>query len=366
MDEYRPISCCNVVYKIISKVLATRLKKALEHTIGVSQNAFIPGRNIADAILLSQEIMHNYHLKKGPPRCAMKIDLRKAFDTINWDYIVQGLQNIGIRPDMVNWIKTCITTPYFSININGELQGWFRSSRGIRQGDPLSPYLFVLAMEGLNGHLRGASTNPGFKFHWRCKPNNITNICFADDILIFSHADTVSVGIIKQALNDFMDKSGMSINLAKSSLFITGTSAQLRQEIQEQLDVHIRTPPIQYLGVPLITKSLTKNDCNKLVETITTRIKLWTSASLSYAGRLQLIKSTIFSMQVYWSSMFILPAAVTKNIESIMARFLWRGSSLEKHGAKVCWDKICYPLKEGGLGIKRMQDWNNAALLKLI
>ncbi|KAJ6723138.1 REVERSE TRANSCRIPTASE ZINC-BINDING DOMAIN-CONTAINING PROTEIN-RELATED-RELATED [Salix koriyanagi] len=101
-----------------------------------------------------------------------------------------------------------------------------------------------------------------------------------------------------------------------------------------------------------------------LVEKITARIKLWTSATLSYAGRLQLIKTTLFSMQVYWMSMFILPMAVIKRIESILARFLWRGPSLAANGSKVSWDRICYPLKEGGLGIKSSQEWNKAALLK--
>ena len=366
LDEYRPISCCNVIYKSISKVLANRLKKVLEHTIGYSQNAFIPGRNIADAVLLSQELMHNYHLRTGPPRCAMKIDLRKAFDTIRWEYILQGLNAIGIPQAMVNWIKSCIATPHFSISINGELQGWFKSSRGIRQGDPLSPYLFVLAMEGLNGHIKEATANPDFKYHWRCRANKTTNICFADDLLLYCHADMVSVDILNCALHSFMNQSGMSINPDKSSIFLTGIDQSLQRDIQAMLGFQIKTPPITYLGVPLLTKRLTNNDCNKLVETITARIKLWTSASLSYAGRLQLIKSTLFSMQVYWSSMFILPVAVIRRIESIMARFLWRGPSLEKNGAKVSWANLCYPLNEGGLGIKSLREWNKAALLKLV
>ncbi|KAG6780113.1 hypothetical protein POTOM_012965 [Populus tomentosa] len=98
MDDYRPISCCNVMYKCISKIMVARLKTILPEVIGPSQSAFVPGRQISDNILLTQELMHNYHLNRGPARCALKVDLRKAFDTISWPYILMGLKAIGI-PD---------------------------------------------------------------------------------------------------------------------------------------------------------------------------------------------------------------------------------------------------------------------------
>lgn len=124
--------------------------------------------------------------------------------------------------------------------------------------------------------------------------------------------------------------------------------------------------PVRYLGVPLITSRLRHSDCRPLLERILSRIRLWTSASLTYAGRLQLIKSVLFSIQVYWSSMFLLPQATARRIESFLAAFLWKGTSLSHSGAKVAWASLCYPLKEGGLGIKRIQDWNRAAILKHI
>ena len=101
MNDFRPISCCNVLYKCISKVIVIRLKAALADVIGPSQSAFLSGRNISDAILLTQELMHNAHLNTGPPQCALKVDLRKAFDTVRWDFILAGLAAIGIPQQMV-------------------------------------------------------------------------------------------------------------------------------------------------------------------------------------------------------------------------------------------------------------------------
>ena len=197
MGDFRPISCCNVLYKCISKVIVNRFKAVLPDVIGVSQSAFVPGRRISDNILLSQELLRNYHLGGSSPRCALKIDIRKAFDTVSWDFILLGLRTVGIPARMVQWIETCLTSPYFSVGLNGELHAFFSSSRGVRQGDPLSPYLFVLAMEGLNGILREASQTPGFRFHWRCEQTGITHLCFADDLMVFCHADAFSVGVLK-------------------------------------------------------------------------------------------------------------------------------------------------------------------------
>ncbi|KAJ6925333.1 hypothetical protein NC651_009871 [Populus alba x Populus x berolinensis] len=364
MDDYRPISCCNVIYKCISKIMAARLKTILADIINPAQSAFVPGRQISDNILLTQELMHNYHLDRGPARCALKVDLRKAFDTISWDFIIKGLKAIGIPDCMVGWIKACISSATFSISLNGELHGFFPSSRGLRQGDPLSPYLFVLGMEGLGGLLKIASMDSRFRFHWRCKKNAITHLTFADDLMIFSHADLASVTTIREALNNFSSISGLEINHSKSQVFVSGVAEHIRIDIMNCLEFRLGILPVKYLGVPLISSRLTHQHCLPLIERIISRIKLWTSASLTYAGRLQLIKSTLFSIQVYWSSIFILPASTVRKIEGYLASFLWKGSSLTHSGAKVAWASLCYPMNEGGLGIKSITTWNKAALLK--
>jgi hypothetical protein len=342
------------------------LKAALAEVIGPSQSAFLPGRQISDAIHLTQELMHNYHLNTGPARCALKIDLKKAFDTVSWEYILAGLTAIGIPQSMINWINTCLSTAHYTISINGESHGFFKATRGIRQGDPLSPYLFVLAMEGLGGILHKAAQQTTFRHHWRCKPTNITHVCFADDLMLFCHADIGSIGVLRSSLDSFTKLSGLTINFAKSSMYLSGIDEGMQHTITNWIGIEQRTLPVRYLGIPLISTRLTNTNCIPLLERITSRIKLWTSSSLTYAGRLQLIKSILFSIQVYWSSIFILPCSTLRKIESLLAAFLWRGTSLTTSGAKVAWNSVCYPMQEGGLGIKKLKDWNKAATLKHI
>ncbi|XP_031255913.1 uncharacterized protein LOC116113894 [Pistacia vera] len=241
MTDFRPISCCNVLYKCISKVIMNRFKVVLPNIIGVSQSAFVLGRRISDNILLTQELLRNYHL-----------------------------------------------------------------------------------------------------------------------------GDASSVSLIKLALDYFAKVSGLVTNAEKSQLFLSGVTDEEHIGLQSIMGFQLGQLPVRYLGVPLISTRLRHSDCRPLLERILSRIRLWTSASLTYAGRLQLIKSVLFSIQVYWSSMFLLPAATVRRIESILASFLWKGTSLSPSGAKVAWSSVCYPLTEGGLGIKRIQDWNRAAILKYV
>lgn len=150
MSNFRPISCCNTIYKCIVKILANRLKCVLPSLIDHAQSAFIAGRSISDNIFLAQELFRNYHRLSGPARYALKIDIRKAFDTVDWGFILDLLSLLQFPPIFINWIKGCITMPMFSVKVNGSLAGYFKGARGLRQGVPLSLYLFVLAMEAFS------------------------------------------------------------------------------------------------------------------------------------------------------------------------------------------------------------------------
>jgi hypothetical protein len=144
MGDYRPIACCNVLYKCITKILANRMLPILDSLISRNQSAFLPGRSISENVLLAQELVRNYHRKEGNPRCTMKIDLMKAYDSVDWEFILHCLTCFGFPAKFTNWVKVCITSPRFSISLNGSLIGYFPGGKGLRQGDPISPICLCL------------------------------------------------------------------------------------------------------------------------------------------------------------------------------------------------------------------------------
>lgn len=157
ITDFRPISCCNTVYKVIAKLLVARLKQILLDVISNTQSAFIPGRLLLENVLMATELVQGYKWKNITKRSMLKVDLKKAFDSLNWSFIIFILQALRLPPDFINLISQRITTTRFSVAVNGELGGYFRGTKGLRQGDPLSPYLFVLAMEVLAQMLNSSS-----------------------------------------------------------------------------------------------------------------------------------------------------------------------------------------------------------------
>lgn len=139
-----------------------------------------------------------------------------------------------------------------------------------------------------------------------------------------------------------------------------------RNDILQVLGFNEGSLPVRYLGVPLLSTKLKHGDCKAMIERITAKTKNWANRDLTYAGRLQLIKNVLFSMQTYWSSLFILPKKVITEVEAFLRAFLWSGPDLKKSGAKVSWEHLCSPKQEGGLGLKSIQVWNKAAVAKHI
>jgi hypothetical protein len=266
MGDFRPIACCTVIYKCINKLLSNRILPILDSMISRNQSAFIPGRNIAENVLLAQELLRNYHRKDGKPRCTLKIDLMRAYDSVNGDFIIHCLACLGFPEKFINWIKVCITSPRFSVSLNGTLTGYFKGAKGLRQGDPLSPYLFVIAMEVLSQILKEyTSAGSGFKFQFRCSKLKLTHLCFANDLFIFSEDDMSSISIIQAALLEFEQLSGLKANPAKSSFFCSGASPGLKFSLLDKLQMKEGHFPIRYLGVPLISTKLSASDCKALL-----------------------------------------------------------------------------------------------------
>ncbi|KAL0287022.1 UNVERIFIED_CONTAM: hypothetical protein Sangu_2713200, partial [Sesamum angustifolium] len=333
VSDFRPISCCNVLYKVITKIIVQRLRLVLDKLISPSQNAFVPGRSIGDNILLAQELFAGYNRQGLPMRCALKVDLRKAYDTVEWDFLSAVLQMFGFPGTFIGWVEECVTTPMFSVCINGNPHGFFKGSRGLRQGDPMSPFLFVLIMEVLQLMLlQLIDQNEGFSFHWRCKELGLFQLCFADDLLLFCKADVASVRVFRHGLAEFAKLSGLHANPQKSQLILSRSAHDVREQLLAALHFQEGHLPSG-----------------------------WESIQLSFAGRLQLIKSVLMSLNVYWAMAFILPKGVIREVEKKMRTFLWKGNSAVGY-PKVAWSVVCKPIEEGGQGIRDILALNKALM----
>ncbi|KAL0439699.1 UNVERIFIED_CONTAM: LINE-1 reverse transcriptase [Sesamum latifolium] len=287
------------------------MRGILDTLISPSQNAFVPGRSIGDNILLAQELFCGYNQQHLPPRCALKVDLRKVYDTVEWDFLCAVLILFGFPEQFIGWIVEFVTTPSFSVCLNGSPHGYFKGARGLRQGDPMSPYPFVLVMEVLSLLLRQfIDQDGGFSYHWKCEAMQLCQLGFADFLLLFSKANTGSVHVFKRALTVFADLSGLQANLHKSHLILSRSAAPLRDTLLAILDFQEGHLPLQYLGLPLLASQL-----------------------------VQLIKSVLTALQVYWAMAFILPKRVIKEIEKRLRNFLWKGNT-EVGYAKVSWQQV--------------------------
>lgn len=276
MRDYRPIACCNVLYKVVSKIIANRLKLLLPRIISDNQSAFVKGRLLMENVLLATELVKEYHKDTISPRCVMKIDISKAFDSVQWPFVLKSLAALGFPVKFIHWIKLCISSPSFSVQVNGDLAGYFQSARGLRQGCSLSPYLFVLCMEVLSRKIDKAVTDRKFKLHPRCSTISLTHLCFADDLMVFVEGSKESVEGALSVFNEFAVWSGLKISLEKSTIYMAGVSEGERQRILANFPLEEGTLPVRYLGLPLMTQSMRIQDCQPLLEKIRNRINTWT------------------------------------------------------------------------------------------
>ncbi|KAL0288764.1 UNVERIFIED_CONTAM: hypothetical protein Sradi_7090300 [Sesamum radiatum] len=327
------------------------------------QNAFVPGRSISDNILLAQELLAGYNQTRLPERCTLKVDIQKAYDSVEWDFLLEVLRLFNFPTHFITLIVQCVSTASFSVSLNGAIHGFFKGGRGLRQGDPMSPYLFVLVMEVGSALLRyRVQQSPQFQYHWKCKDLGLINLCFADDVLLFCKADIPSIKLLTETLSEFATFSGLKVNPSKSQI-IFSRAVQQRQQLLDCVGFQEGSLPIKYLGIPLTSSRLTLADCRPLIDKVDTRLAGWNHQHLSYAGRLQLIKSVLSTLHMYWASVFILPKGVLKMLERKMRTFLWQGPSGGRQ-AKVAWDQICKPKAEGGLGLRSLIIMNQALILK--
>ncbi|XP_020688855.2 uncharacterized protein LOC110104200 [Dendrobium catenatum] len=276
ISDFRPISLCNVFYKIVAKILANRLKPILPFIIHESQSGFISKRCSTDNIILASEILREF---KGNHKyfCA-KLDIKKAFDSVSRTFLINRLRQKGFPEVFIKWIHGCIGEVHFSVCLNGVLEGFFPSKSGLRQGCPLSPLLFCIVMDALSSCLDANEDFVGI----RIKNLNINHLMYADDLLVFGLADLDNVSSLNGILKTFADASGLHINPLKSSLII---SRNLHSDtgFANTLGISRVEDFITYLGIPISTTRLKFSHFQPLLSRISTLLAGWKVKFLSFA-----------------------------------------------------------------------------------
>eukprot|EP00253_Pinus_taeda_P014791 PITA_14791 len=314
-EDFRPISLCNCIYKIIAKVIASRLVPILSKNISMEQFGFLEGRQIHEAIGVAQEVIHSIKQKKTKGSI-LKIDLSKAYDRINWLYLRLFLTHLGFNYSFVSWIMGCITNVSFVVLINGVASPFFKSQRGLRQGCPLSPLLFLLVAEGLSKLIHKSRRFDKIK--------------------------------------------GMKINSRKYQVSVTGFNRRECSRISNLFPYQIQPldSPFKYLGFWLKPDSYKKEDWNWIIAKLEARISHWSFRWLSRAGRVTLIKSVLLAISVYWAALTWIPKGIMEKIRRLCYRFLWAGSNDNSALPWVAWDKIARPKEWGGWGLKRLPEFS--------
>lgn len=369
MTDIRPISLCNVVYRIISKVLANRLKRIIDSVISDTQIAFIPGRLITDNIMIAHELIHFMKRKTTGKQgwMALKIDMSKAYDRVEWEFLAAVLNKMGFDHKAIQLFMACVSSVQYQVSHAGRLFGSITPSRGIRQGDPLSSYLFLICMEGLTSLIHeyeGKGLIQGIKVARTALP--ISHMFFADDCYIFCKAGVEQAHHVLTMLQLFEKASGQQINVDKSTVqFSRNVCSSLKADLRQQLRFTEAGENNMYLGLPSFLNRKKSAAFGYIKERLQERLQGWDKRSLSKGGKEVLLKSVAQSLPNYTMSVFLLPLEICKDLERTMCKFWWRNNSKKTKCIHwMYWDRMTSSKSNGGMGFRSIRDFNIALIGK--
>lgn len=321
IKQFRPICLLNVSFKLLTRILTIRLTKVAEKVISPSQTAFIPGRYILDGAVILHEVLHE--LKSSHQSgIILKLDFEKAYDKVRWSFLFDVLQRKGFDDKWIGWIKQATTNGRVAINFNGSSEEFFKTHKGLRQGDPLSLLLFNLVADALAimldlakeaGHLEGLVPH--------LFPGGLTHLQYADDTILFMANSQESVLTTKFLLYCYEEMSGMKINYQKSEVIVVGADEGEAQRVADIFNCKLGKLPIGYLGVPISDGRLSAAELGIPSEKIEKRLATWKCGHLSQGGRAILINSCLSSIPMYMMGMYLLPESIHHKMDSLRSRF---------------------------------------------
>ena len=305
-------------------------------------------------------------LKRGGRRgLCLKVDYEKVYDSVSWVFLLDIIQRLGFHNRWIMWIKDCLESATVSVLVNNSPTSEFNVTRGLRQGDPLAPFLFIVAAEGLSGLVRQAvkaNLLVGIKVGREEVVDSVLQ--FADDTLFLCEDSYPNVFTIKVILKCYEIASGLNINFHKSKLTGVNVGREVLDVYAKTLHCTLMRVPFKYLGLEVGGNPRKKSFWESIIERLSTKLSVWKGRFLSLAGRICLVKVVFTSIPLFYLSFFKAPQVVCDKMVSIQRRFLWGWGREKKQISWVSWENVCKPLEEGGLGIKDVRNFNGALLAK--
>lgn len=368
IGDVRPISLCNVLVKVITKVMVNCMKGFLQGVVSENQSAFIPGRLISDNILVSYEVMHHLKRKKrGKEGCmALKLDLSKAYDRVGWRYLQEIMLKMDFQERWVRLIMNCVNSVKYQVTHGRKRLGYVERGRGIRQGDPLSPYLFILCADGLSATIKKFESKKWLTGVKICKRAPIINhMLFADDSYVYCKANREEADKVRELLSSFEQATGQQVNYGKSSIFFSSNVVSSdKMELCGQLQMQEANDRSTYLGLPTMLGRNKSALLGYLKERIDNRIRSWDEGFISRSGKEVLIKNVAQALPSYAMSVFLLPQGITKDMERMLARYWWRSKPKQDTGINwMSWSGLSRHTA-GGMGFRDFYDFNLSMLAK--
>ncbi|XP_045797508.1 uncharacterized protein LOC123891638 [Trifolium pratense] len=326
------------------------------------------GKEVTDMVLNvlnnNGDPSHLNNTKTG--HVGIKTDMEKAYDRVEWEFLEATMSIMGFPATMVQTIMKCVSTVKFSILIDGYPSQEFCPQRGLRQGDPLSPYLFIICANVLSGLISRAQQEKlihGVKISQGAP--EISHLLFADDSLIFCRATSKEVSTIHEIIQAYQKASGQLVNLAKSEmLFSKGVTADIKGEVSRILPMQTVEHFSKYLGMPIMHGRSKQQIFNYIKEKIWKKLKGWKEKNLSFAGRGTLIKAVAQAIPTYIMSCFLIPKGVCEQLERMICNFWWGSTTDLRKIHWMKWSKVCTQKKSGGLGFRNLRAFNEALLAK--
>ncbi|XP_026378591.1 uncharacterized protein LOC113273032 [Papaver somniferum] len=297
----------------------------------------------------------------------IKIDMAKAFDRVNWEFLLQVLSQMGISSHWCNLIFQCISTTSMAVLVNGSPGKLFKTSRGIRPGDPLSPYLFLFCMEALSRYLSHAETHQKIHGIQICKDApSMNHLLFADECMIFCKANLRECNNLIQIFKEFGQSSGQLINFSKYGIFFSkNTAPDIADNISNTLKVQRINPTDKYLGSPLFTTKSKIQAFRPCIDKLKFKFARW-KTTLSTAGKMTMIQSVTSTTSIYQMNCFKIPKTICNEINAIQRDFFWNKEQDKSIGVYYFdWDAVNKPKELGGLEFKNMEIFNMAMLTKI-